>query len=352
MLQNLLADNTKEGVLYKPLESLKVRCHACAHRCAIPEGKSGFCRVRFNRGGRLYVPHGYVAGLADDPIEKKPFYHVMPGTNTLSFGMLGCNFHCDFCQNWISSQALRDPEAEAPISKITAKHILQIAVDHDCPIITSTYNEPLISTEWAVEIFQEARKAGLLTAYVSNGHATPEALDYLAPWLDFFKVDLKCFVAKSYQRLGGVLEAVCETIRELHRRGIWVEVVTLLVPGFNDTEEEIRKMAEFLVSVSPDIPWHCTGYYHAYKIESSTQRTSAKTLIRAAGIGKQAGLHYVYAGNRPGEVGDWENTYCHPCGELLVRRFGFKILEDKISRTRGICPNCETRIPGFWTREG
>ena len=180
-LKDILAEHTKEGELYVKLQNNWVQCFACGHRCKIPPEKDGICKIRFNREGTLCVPHGYVSGIAIDPIEKKPFFHAYPGSSTVSFGMLGCDYHCSFCQNWITSQTLRDPRAVSSIQAIDAEEIVRLAVRHKIPIITSTYNEPLITTEWAVDVFKHAKNAGLITLYVSNGNATPEVLDYLQP---------------------------------------------------------------------------------------------------------------------------------------------------------------------------
>ncbi|HOQ61194.1 MAG TPA: radical SAM protein, partial [Vicinamibacterales bacterium] len=234
-LGDRMAALTREGAsaLYDAPGGGWVQCHACAHECEIAEGAPGTCRVRFNRGGVLRVPWGYVAGAQSDPIEKKPFFHVEPGCRAFSFGMLGCDFKCACCQNWVTSQALRDPAAGASLVETTPEMLVHAAIRSGARAVVSTYNEPLITTEWAVDIFKAARASGLLTGYVSNGHATPRVLDYLAPWIDVFKVDLKGFDELQYRNYGGRLEPVLDTIRRLHAMGIWVEVVTLLVPGLN-----------------------------------------------------------------------------------------------------------------------
>ncbi|MBI3312900.1 MAG: AmmeMemoRadiSam system radical SAM enzyme [Candidatus Omnitrophica bacterium] len=349
-LSDILAQNTKEGILYKKMPDGRIQCFACGHRCPIPEGKAGICRVRFNEGGKLYVPTGYVGAIQDDPIEKKPFFHAMPGARALSFGMLGCDMHCLYCQNWVTSQALRDPVAGAPPLKIGPKELTEIALERDCEVVASTYNEPLITSEWAVEIFKEAKKAGLVTAYISNGNGTPEVLDFIRPWVDLYKVDLKSFDDRHYRELGGTLENVCLTIGDLYERKFWLEVLTLLIPGFNSSEDEIRRLTEFLVSVSPDIPWHVTAFHKDYKMMDN-DNTTARDLIRAAEIGKKSGLHYIYAGNLPGMVGNWENTYCPDCHELLIERYGFQIIQDKLSSNGGRCSKCQKEIPGFWKKE-
>ena len=348
-LAEVLAENTREGELYEKMPDGRIRCFACGHRCPIPEGKAGVCRVRFHESGRLYVPSGYVGALQDDPIEKKPFFHAMPGVRALSFGMLGCDFHCQYCQNWVTSQALRDPNAVAPPMKIGPAELVKLAIERDCQVLASTYNEPLITSEWAVEIFKEARHAGLVTAYISNGNGTPQVLDYIKPWVDLYKVDLKSFDDKHYRELGGTLENVCETIRGLYQRKFWLEVLTLLIPGFNSSDEEIERLTEFVASVSPDIPWHVTAFHKDYKM-TDPENTTARHLLRAAEIGKKAGLRYIYAGNLPGQVGKWEHTFCPNCREILIRRFGFEILEDKLTATGGRCFKCDTQIPGFWKK--
>jgi pyruvate formate lyase activating enzyme len=326
--------------------SKTVRCLACAHHCRITENRRGICNVRFNRNGKLFAPHGYVSGLAHDPIEKKPFYHVLPGTDALSFGMLGCNFHCSFCQNWRTSQILRDPQATDAFAQLcTADELVKMALQYQSPSISSTYNEPLITAEWSHDIFSKARKAGILTTYVSNGFASPEVLDYLDPVLDAMNVDLKCFSDEHYRHLGGRLQPVLDTIHALHERGKWVEVVTLLVPGFNDGADEVKAMAEFVASVSPDIPWHLTAFHADYKWTEGPAWTPRETVLNAVETGRQAGLHYVYGGNLPG-LDDAENTRCPDCGTLLIERFGFRMSQNLL--VDGCCPGCQTRIPGIW----
>lgn len=341
-----LARHTREGDLYEKLPDRKLRCFACGHRCVIPEGQLGICKVRYNEAGMLRVPFGYVAALQVDPVEKKPFYHALPGSLALSFGMLGCDLHCGYCQNWVTSQALRDPMAAASPQPMTPAELVALAHAHGAPILTSTYNEPLITSEWAVAVFREAKASGLVCSYVSNGNGTPEVLDYLQPYVSLYKVDLKSFRDRPYRDLGGTLERVLWTIRALHERGFWVEVVTLVVPGFNDGNEELRDMARFLVSVSPDIPWHVTAFHQDYKM-TDPKATGGAALRRAAEIGKAEGLHFVYAGNLPGSVGNWENTYCPGCRALLVERHGFHVRQNRI--TNGACPVCQRAIAGFWS---
>jgi pyruvate formate lyase activating enzyme len=344
-LQNTLQSWTREGDLYEKLPDQKLRCFACGHRCLIAPGHPGICRVRFNEEGTLKVPWGYVGALQLDPVEKKPFFHALPGSRALSFGMLGCDFHCGYCQNWVTSQSLRDPESTTEASPMTPDQFIKQALQHKARIVTSTYNEPLITSEWAVAIFKQAKAKGLVTSYVSNGNGTPEVLEYIRPWVDLYNVDLKSFRDQSYRSLGGVLDHVTDTIQRLHRMGFWVEIVTLLIPGFNDSPEEIKDMSQFIASVSLDIPWHVTAFHKDYKM-TDPDNTTAKDLEHAAEIGAIAGLRYVYAGNLPGKVGQWENTFCPTCKTPLIERYGFQILANNLKEDS--CPKCGQKIPGVW----
>ncbi len=348
-LAKTLAEYTRDAapaLCEKRLDN-EVLCVACGHRCVIRDGRVGICKVRFNEGGVLKVPAGYVGALQCDPIEKKPFFHVLPGSLALSFGMMGCDYHCPYCQNWVTAQALRDPEAVSTIMPITAAQLVKKAQEHGAPVIASTYNEPLITSEWAVEVFRLAKAKGLRTAYISNGNGTPEVLAYIKPWVDYYKVDLKGFSQEEYRKLGGQLAGVLDTIKRLHDMGFWVEIVTLIIPGFNDTEQELKAMTEFLASVSPDLPWHVTAFHKDYKM-TEPDNTTAQALIRAAEIGQKSGLRYVYAGNMPGQVGPYEDTRCHSCGTAVVKRIGYRILEKTIEPD-GACPKCATRTPGIWS---
>jgi pyruvate formate lyase activating enzyme len=346
-LEEILGGLAREGELYEHLPEHRVRCYACGHRCLIPPGRRGICKVRWNEDGRLLVPAGYVAGLQLDPVEKKPFFHAYPGSRALSFGMLGCDLHCSYCQNHVTSQALRDPVAGVPPQSVTPTDIVDAALRHRARILTSTYNEPLITSEWAVEVFREGKARGLVCSFVSNGNATAEVLDYLRPWVDLYKVDLKGFDDRRYRALGGVLRNVLDTIQLLHAKGFWLEVVTLVVPGFNDSDAELRDLAQFLAAVSVDIAWHVTAFHADYKM-LDRPGTSAATLLRAAEIGLAAGLRYVYAGNLPGRVGPFENTWCPACRALLIARTGFTVRQDRLTSTGGVCPDCGAHIPGRW----
>jgi pyruvate formate lyase activating enzyme len=594
---NLLDQLTVTGELYEKLPDNAVRCFACGHRCVIREGRRGICQVRFNDGGELRVPHGYVAALQSDPVEKKPFFHVLPSVNALTFGMLGCDFHCGYCftgdtmvitnqgpialqdafelgisrieqpdgeisfpvelkaitssgglrdvkgvfrhayrgelvkitpyylpalrctpdhrvyatddqnkrpfmiqakeltcnhhlvvprrfhfsstevvgaleylqyqsrrdvmivehilgtesqprkgwhtatnhvipsgldnqsrtsvrilpslrdcgwdfqaqsrptgyapnadieykiiqtndfylvplrgiereafdgnvfnmevegehnylanfflvsncQNWLTSQAMRDPASDVSanyIRKISPQGMVGLARKTQASMVVSSYNEPLITSEWAVEIFKEAKAAGLICAYVSNGNNTPEVMEYIRPYISAYKVDLKCMQDKNYRKLGGVLQNTLDGIKRAHELGLWVEIVTLTIPGFNDSNEELWDAARFIAGVSRDIPWHVTAFHKDYKM-TDPDNTDAKTLLRAAEIGREAGLRYVYAGNLPGQVGEYEDTFCPKCNFRLIRRYGYVIREYHIT-AEGKCPNCDEIIPGLW----
>jgi len=345
-LKDILYDNVREAELYEKLDANRLRCFACGHCCPIPEGLPGVCKVRFNLGGKLYAPWGYVGGVQCDPIEKKPFHHAYPGALAYSFGMLGCDLHCGYCQNWVTSQALRDPVAVVRPMRVTPQDLVQDALRQGGRVMVSTYNEPLITAEWAVAVFQEAKAAGLGTGFVSNGNATPQVLEYIRPWVDLYKVDLKSFDDRHYRQLGGRLQPILDAVRRIHDMGFWLEIVTLIVPGFNDADDELERLAEFLAKISPDIPWHVTAFHKDYKM-TDPDDTPPETLLRAGEIGKKAGLRYVYAGNLPGRVGDFENTRCHNCGTLLIERYGYAIRSYRLTST-GACPNCGTQIPGRW----
>ncbi len=351
-LEQILDARTRPGALYERLDDANnIRCFACGLRCLVREGRRGVCRVRFNDRGVLKVPWDYVAALQVDPTEKKPLFHVLPGSQSLTFGMLGCDLHCDYCQNWITSQALRDRAAGIGPTDVSATDIIQLALQRGARLVVSSYNEPLITSEWAVEVFKQAKQHGLCTSFVSNGNATPEVLDYLRPWLDVFKVDLKTMSDRKYRKLGGVLNHILDAIRLTSQRGFWVEVVTLVVPGFNDSDDELRDAAEFIASVSTHIPWHVIAFRKNYKMIDPAD-TKPHDLKRAAAIGREAGLEFVYAGNLPGGLDGLENTYCPGCQALLIERSGLTIERDNLSPTGGRCPDCGTAIAGIWTAGG
>jgi pyruvate formate lyase activating enzyme len=347
-LRSLLDERVHEADsrLYEKLDNRRVRCFSCGHCCPIPDGQPGVCKVRYNRGGALYVPWGYVAGTQCDPIEKKPFFHAHPGALAYSFGMLGCDLHCAYCQNWVTSQALRDPTALSPPLDTSPESLVREALDQGAKVLVSTYNEPLITSEWAVAVFKEAKAAGLMTAFVSNGNGTPQVLEYLHPWIDLYIVDLKSFDDRHYHELGGRIGPILDSIRRIHSMGMWLEIVTLLISGFNDSPDELRRLTEFLAGISPDIPWHVTAFHGDYKM-TDPRDTRPDDLLRAVEIGQQAGLRYIYAGNLPGMVGNWEDTRCPQCRKTVIKRHSY-LVEDYRLTPDGRCPHCATQIPGRW----
>jgi pyruvate formate lyase activating enzyme len=345
-LAQQLDTRVRPGTLVEPAAAGAVRCFACGHRCLVKPGRRGICKVRFNRDGTLYVPAGYVAALQCDPTEKKPFFHCLPGSDTLTFGMLGCDFHCGYCQNWLTSQALRDEAAGVQPTDLSPEELVQLARSQGARMVGSSYNEPLITAEWAVDVFRAARAAGLRTAFISNGNCTPQVLDFIRPWTDCYKIDLKAMDDRRYRELGGVLQHVLDAIRLVYERGFWLEIVTLIVPGFNDDDDQLGRAAEFIARVSPEIPWHVTAFHQDYKM-TEPDNTPARTLVRACEIGARAGLRFVYAGNLPGRVGRWEHTWCPDCGERLIERSGYVIREQRVGAD-GCCPTCGRRIPGIW----
>jgi pyruvate formate lyase activating enzyme len=348
-LHEALDQHTRPGELVETLEGDVVRCLACAHACQLKPGQRGVCKIRFNQDGTLQVPWGYTSSLQVDPIEKKPFYHFLSGSDALTFGMLGCNLKCDYCQNWITSQALREKGTNrlaGYLQVIQPEDVVDYGTRLGARVVASSYNEPLITSEWAKGIFALANQSGLKNVFVSNGFATREVLDYLKPFMQGFKVDLKSMQPDHYRQLGGGLEPVLDSIAYAWNLGMWVEIVTLLVPGFNDSNDELKDMANFIHSISPQIPWHVTAFRPEYKM-STTPRTTIRQIREAIEIGYQAGLQYVYGGNVSGSLGKYEHTSCHNCQTLLIKRWGFSIQQFRI-KSDGTCPECAVKIPGYW----
>lgn len=350
-LQDELDRLSKPGVLVEDRADGSVQCQACGHQCLIKPGQRGVCKIRFNQEGTLQVPWGYVSSLQVDPVEKKPFYHFLAGSDALTFGMLGCNLKCGYCQNWLTSQALRETGTDRLadyLRELSPEEIISYGLESGAALVASSYNEPLITSEWARDIFNQAKQSDLRTVYVSNGFGTHQVLDYLNPVLDGFKVDLKTMQESHYRELGARLQPVLDSIQYAHKLGMWVEIVTLLVPGFNDSPDELEDMAKFIQSVSPEIPWHITAFRPEYKMMERA-RTSAAQILKGVEIGYQHGLQYVYGGNLPGSLGKYENTSCHHCQALLIKRRGYLIQQYRITG-KGTCPDCGTRIPGVWTK--
>ncbi len=326
-------------------EGENIRCFSCGHSCSISSGGYGVCNMRKNVEGELRVPYGYVSSLSVDPMEKKPFFHALPGQGALSYGMLGCNFSCPYCQNWHISQTLCDPEARVSPREITVEQIIQKAVNSGVDCVVSTYNEPLITSEWNRAVFEKAKEEDMVTGYVSNGYASEQVLEYLQGVTDLFNVDFKAFSPDVYRKLGGDARKMRENIRRIYRMGFHLEVITLVVPGQTDDREELERMAEFLVSVSPEIPWHLTAFRGAYKWRSHSS-TRPETLKMACEIAREAGMNHVYCGNLPGQIEGAENTTCPDCGKLLIERLGYSIRDVNLRGDE--CPDCSRKIYGLF----
>ncbi len=332
-----------EAMLYTRLEGNRVHCRLCNHFCKIADGRRGLCGVRENRAGVLSsLVYGQAVASGIDPIEKKPLFHLQPGSTSFSIATVGCNFKCRHCQNWQIAQHPRTHGGEIPGEELSPESIVKQAVAAGCASISYTYTEPTIFFEYAYETAKLAHQAGLKNVFVSNGYTSAEALKTISPYLDAANIDLKAFSEDFYQRIcGAKLQPVLDSIRLYRQLGIWVEVTTLIIPGYNDAEDELQEIAEFIAGVGVEIPWHVTAFYPTYELRDAP-RTSTKTLQRARQIGIDAGLRYVYEGNRAGEGG--ENTYCYRCGELLIERYGFSIRQSRLQAGR--CQACSALIDG------
>ncbi len=331
----------KEAILWEPLGDNLVHCYLCAQECRIRPGRTGVCGVRENRDGTLYtLVFGEVVALNVDPIEKKPLFHFLPGSQAFSIATVGCNLRCRFCQNADISQASKGKAETVHGQPLTPERAVALAHEYGCASIAYTYTEPTIFMEYVLAIAPLAVEAGLANVFVTNGFMTPQAWEVILPFLHAANVDLKGFSERYYRRLCGArLQPVLDTIREFHSQGVETEVTTLVIPEENDSDEELRAIAEFLVSVSPDVPWHISRFFPTYEL-TNRPPTPVETLRRAAQIGREAGLHYVYMGNVPGEAG--ENTLCSLCGATVIRRSAFATtIEEEASR----CPVCSAPLP-------
>lgn len=320
-----------------------VQCALCNHRCLIKDGKRGICSVRENRGGTLYsLVYGKCISQSIDPIEKKPFFHFYPGTGSFSIATVGCNFQCKHCQNYSISQMPRGQE-EVIGEYVSPQKIVDAAKSSHCTSIAYTYTEPTIFYEYAYDTAVVAHKQNIKNVFVTNGYTTPEALRHIQPYLDGANVDLKSFSDEFYRKICRArLQPVLDSLKLYKELGIWLEITTLIIPTYNDSDEELKNIAGFIFSLGPDTPWHISAYYPTYKLNDQP-RTSVQTLQRAREIGLKAGLRYVYEGNVPGEAG--ENTYCYSCGKLLIERLGFSIAHYQIRKTK--CPDCGAQIDGI-----
>jgi pyruvate formate lyase activating enzyme len=331
----------KEALLYERLEEEKVRCHLCSHNCVIAEGRRGICSVRENRSGTLYsLVYGKVIARHVDPIEKKPLFHFQPGSRSYSVSTVGCNFKCLHCQNFEISQYPKQ-HADIPGEDMTPERVVKEALRSGCQSISYTYTEPTIFMEFAYDCARLARQEGLRNVFVSNGYTSPEAARLIGPYLDGNNIDLKGDDDFYRKVVGARLQPVLDTIKLMRELGVWVEVTTLIIPGYNDSEEFLRWAAGFIHSVDPAIPWHVTQFYPTYQL-TDVSRTPVSTLRKAREVGVKAGLKYVYEGNVPGEGG--ENTYCSSCGELLIERYGFFLSAVRLKGSR--CANCGALVDG------
>jgi len=334
----------KEARFYEKLDESTVRCHLCPHNCKINESKRGICAVRENKNGVLHsLVYGKVVARSIDPIEKKPFSHFYPGSTSFSIATVGCNFRCKNCQNFDISQMPKNKKRIVG-EDTTPQEIVDAAKHHNCRSISYTYTEPTIFFEYAYDVAKLAHEEGIYNVFVSNGYTTEEAIRAIAPYLDAINVDLKGLSDELYHKnCGGHLQPVLDAIKLYKSLDVWVEVTTLVIPTLNDSEEDFRGLAEFIKSVGVDIPWHISQFYPTYKL-TDLPRTPVTTLHEARDIGFEVGLRYVYEGNVPGE--GRENTCCYNCGTLLIRRYGFQILENNMSDSK--CPNCGAEIDGVF----
>lgn len=328
-------------------------CKACNFYCKIPEGRVGICGIRENKNGKLeLLVYGKPCAVNIDPIEKKPLFHFMPGSKIFSIGTFGCNFGCEFCQNYDISQCTR--EAKGDMERIHAicetddvwmpKRITEYCMNEGIPSVAYTYNEPAVFFEYAFDTAKLSHSRGLKNVFVSNGFNSKESLAKIKPYLDAINIDLKSFRSEFYRDIcHAKIEPVLENIKRCYEMGIWLEVTTLIIPGYNDSDEELRNIAKFIRGISQDIPWHVSAFYPCYKLLDA-RRATASDLIRAYEIGKKAGLNYVYTGNIPGMM--HESTYCPKCGETLIERDNMRVLSNKISG--GGCPKCNHKIVGIW----
>jgi len=334
----------KQAMFQTPGEGGKVLCGLCSHRCLIAPGHRGICAVRENRDGTLYsLVYDRIIARNIDPIEKKPLFHFLPGSSSFSLATPGCNFRCKHCQNADISQLPRDGAGVFPGEPVSPAEIVEAALRHRCASISYTYTEPTIFFELAYDTAKLARKAGLKNVFVTNGYITPEALREVAPYLDAANIDLKGYTDEFYRNVCGArLQPVLDSIRLYKELGIWTEVTTLVIPGHNDSESELRQIAQFIRSVGEGVPWHVSRFHPTYKLIDQPV-TPVATLKRARKIGIEAGLRYVYEGNIPGEG---EETVCWSCARPLVKRYGFSVEENHIKG--GKCGHCGAVIDGVW----
>jgi len=339
-------------LLFKKLSNNKIQCLACNNYCLINEGQVGICGVRQNKDGKLnLLVNNKAAAVNLDPIEKKPLFHFLPGAVAFSLGTLGCNFACEFCQNWDISQKIKNQKSKFKIKDSIyygegwePEKIIEYCLDNKIPIIAYTYNEPTVWSEYALAIMKLAKKADIKNVWVSNGYFSKETLKLISSYLDAINIDLKSFQEGFYQKIvHAKLEPVKDNIKKVWNLGIWEEITTLIIPELNDSDKELKSIAEFLVKISPDLPWHISAFYPAYKM-TTIAATPQETLIKAYNIGKKSGLKYVYTGNIPDK--NYESTYCPKCGSKVIERWGIETIKNNLKD--GKCPQCGQEITGIW----
>lgn len=334
----------KEAVLYERIEDGKVKCLLCNHYCVISPGRRGICGVRENRNGTLYsLVYGKLISANDDPIEKKPLFHFLPGSRSFSIATVGCNLKCRHCQNYVISQYPHTHKGGIPGEDAEPEDVVNSALRLGCASISYTYTEPTVFFEFALDCAKLAHKKGIKNVFVSNGYMSPQAIEEITPYLDGNNIDLKGDDEFYKKICRARLNPVLETIRRMKEAGVWIEITTLLIPSYNDSEEILRMIIDFILSIDPAIPWHVTQFYPTYEMLDKP-RTPVDKLRKARDLGLSMGLKYVYVGNVPGEGG--ENTYCPNCKELLIERVGYSIFKNRIKD--GKCFNCNSKIEGIW----
>ena len=335
-----------KAYLFQPMEDSKVKCNLCRHQCIIPKGKRGICGVRENRAGELVsLVYAQAVAASADPIEKKPLFHVLPGSRSFSIATVGCNFTCRFCQNHNIAQMPRDHHGKIMGRPFPPDQVVAQAKQTGCRTIAYTYTEPTVFFEYAYDTAKLAKQEGIRNVFVTNGYESREAVEMIAPYLDAANVDLKAFSPAFYKEMcGAKLENVLESLKCMNEAGIFLEVTTLVIPGLNDDPDELRQLAGFIAeTLGPRTPWHVSRFHPMYNL-ADKNATPSSTLFQAYEIGRGAGLHYVYTGNIPGQGG--ESTFCHNCGQLLIDRMGYAIQRNEL--VDGACPNCQTPAHGIW----
>lgn len=345
----------KEAILYRKINKNFVKCLACNHYCCIAKDKTGICGIRFNKNNKLFLlTYGKAVAVNIDPIEKKPLFHFLPNTPVFSFGTIGCNFFCGFCQNWDISQVSKNLNFKNNNFALGAfwgenwppEKIVKFVSSKKIPSIAYTYNEPAVFFEYAYDTAVLAKEKGIKNIFVSNGYFSKEAFDKIKNYLDAINIDLKSFSDDFYRRIcKAKLNPVLDSIKRVYSAGIWLEITTLIIPEENDSPEELKKIANFIASIDKNIPWHISRFFPQYQM---TDRifTPYEKLKEAYQIGKEAGLKYVYIGNLTNE--DYESTYCNKCKSLLIRRIGYNIEIEKFNLKKGCCKKCGQLIKGVW----